>query len=199
MADFAVLNFNVREKVSKSENKVLMKNGYVLGNINNKGTESISIVLKRDEFRKTLKQYGRNAVLKLEGADNNSYHVMVKDIQTSLKDYDVHHVDFQQVQLTERVRADVALKYIGTEFLEPKRLILNRLMDSVPVTGLPQDIPEVIEFDVSKLEGGSNILIKDLAFQTDIKSELEDDQLLGSIIEAKGMDKDTTEEDGMVE
>lgn len=195
MAEFAVLNYDMRDKVTKSENKALMKNGYLLANINSKGEKSVSIVLKKDEFRKTLKQHGRNAVLKLEGKDNKNFHVMVKDIQTNAKDYDFHHVDFQQVQLTEKVRAEVALKYTGTEFLEAKRLILNRLLDTIPVSGLPQDIPEVIEHDVSKLESGSNILVKDLNFHNDITPELEGDQLIGSIIGSKSGSAEESEKD----
>lgn len=184
MSKIAVLEYDVREKVNKAENKGLMKNGYLLGNINGKGVESIAIALKKDVFRKTLKEFGRNAVIKLSGKNDNSVHVMIKTIQTNMSDYSIHHVDFQQVQLTEKVTAEVALKYTGTEFLEGKRMILNRLVDNISVIGYPQDIPEVIELDVSKMVSGDNIYIKDLAFSKDIKPEQEEDTLIGSVIGA---------------
>ncbi len=184
MAEIITLAFDNRGKISKGEKKLLQKNGYLIGNINNRGDESIAITLKKDEFKKTLKKHGRNCVMKLVSPDQNSYDVMVKEIQVNPKDYDYHHVDLQQVSLNEVVKADVAVKYIGTEFLEGKRLVLNRLMDLVPVLGLPNDIPDSVEVDVSNLNSGDNIYVGDLKFAESIKLEIDNKLLVGSIIDA---------------
>lgn len=188
MTDIITLKFENREIISKSEKKTLVNNGYLIGNINSKGADSIAIALKKDEFKKTLKKYGRNCVLKLVSPDQKSYDVMVKEIQVNQKDYSYYHVDLQQVALDEVVKADVAVKFIGTEFLEGKRLLLNRLMDLVPVLGLPHDIPDTIEVDVSTLNSGDNIYVGDLKFAENISLEIDTKLLVGSIIDAKGKD-----------
>lgn len=185
MTDTATLEFILRENLDKAEKKKLMKNGYLIGNINSKGNPSIAIALKRDAFRKTLKTYGRNAVLKLVDQKQKNYNVMIKSIQVDPKDYSYHHVDFQQVDLTEKVKAQVALKYTGLELLESKRLVVNRLVDTILVSGLPQDIPDSIEFDVSNLKAGDNIFVSDLQLIEGIKPELDQQLLVGSIIESK--------------
>lgn len=194
MAELARLEFVVRENVKKSENKRWMRNGYLIANINGKGMASIPIVIKKDEFRKVLKEYGKNCVLKLKG-NSQEYDVMVKLIQTDPKNYEYHHVDFQRVLLTERIKAEVSIKYLGVEFLEAKRLVLNRLVDAIAVSGLPQDIPDMIEYDVSKLKAGDNIYIKDLTLSKELKLEMDDDQLIGSIIESKLMDIEVSSEE----
>lgn len=181
MAVDAVLKFDLRKK-SKAENIRLMKNGYLLGSIYGKGIEAVSIVIKKDEFKKTFKHYGRNCVLQLVNQDQLSYEVMVKDIQTNPKNYDYYHVDFQRVVFTDNIKAEVPVKYSGSEFLQAKRLVLNRLIDVIPVSGLPQDIPHVIEFDLSNLNAGDNILVSDLKFGEGIRPEIDDNQLIASII-----------------
>lgn len=181
MAVDAVLGFKVRSN-TKSENIRLMKDGFLLGNISGKGIESVPIVIKKDEFKKTYKKHGRNLVLKLESPDQNDHEVMVKAIQSNPKNYEYHHVDFQKVVFTDTIKADVAVKYTGTEFLQPQRLVLSRLVDVVQVSGLPQDIPHVIEYDLSKAIAGENIFAGDLTMPEGIKLELEEKQLIGSII-----------------
>jgi large subunit ribosomal protein L25 len=177
----AVLKFDIRSN-SKAENNKLAKDGYLLGNINGKGMASVAIALKRDEFKKTIKKYGRNCVLKLENQEQQGHEVMVKAVQVNPKDYEYYHVDFQKVIFTDMVRADVAIRYKGSEFLQAKKLILNRLVDTIPVSGLPQDIPHIIEFDLSNSNAGDNITIADLTFPEGIKPEAEDQQLIGSIL-----------------
>lgn len=190
MTDTAALEFILRENAGKADNKKLMKNGYLIGNINTKGNPSIAIALKKDEFRRTLKAFGRNAVLKLMGKDKKNYDVMIKSVQVDPKDYSYHHVDFQQVDLSEEVKAEVALRYTGQELLKSKRLVLNRLVDVILVSGLPQDIPDYIEFDVSNLKAGDNILVSDLKFIDGITPELDQQLLVGSIIESKNKESE---------
>ncbi len=179
----AILNFDIRSN-SKPENNRLTKGGYLLGNINGKGMESIPIAVKKDEFKKIYKKYGRNCILKLDNRNQQGYEVMVKAIQMNSWDNEYHHVDFQKVMFTDMVKAYVAVKYRGNEFLQAKKLVLNRLMDTVPVSGLPQDIPHVIEFDLSNLNAGANITVGDLVFPEGVKPEIEGQQLIGSILEA---------------
>lgn len=181
MAVDAVLNYDIRSNL-KSERNKLINNGYILANVSGKGMDSIPIAVKRDEFNKTYKKYGRNCVIKLEGADKKSYEVMVKAIHVSPKNYQYYHIDFQRVTFNDIIKADVSIKYKGTEYLQSKRLILNRLTDTISVSGLPQDIPQNIEFDVSELNLGDNIYAGDLSLPSGIKLEMDEKTLIGSII-----------------
>jgi large subunit ribosomal protein L25 len=193
MAEAATLKINVRKNVSKAENKKLRKDGYLIGNISRKGMDSVAIAVKKDEFRKAIKTYGRNAVLSLVSDDNTTYSAMVKEVFVSPPAYDYSHVDFQQVSLTEEVKAEVAIKFTGTEFLEAKRLIINRIMDTFLVKGLPQNIPDEIEIDVSKLGGGSTLTVGDVNLPEGITTELEANQMILSINEAKVQVEETEE------
>ncbi|NLK75902.1 MAG: 50S ribosomal protein L25 [Clostridiales bacterium] len=180
-----ILQVVVRDNVSKSNNKKLRKEGYLLGNISRKGLDSVAIAVKADQFRKAIKQYGKNAVLKLQTQDNDNYNVVVKDSQVAFKDFQFLHIDFQQISLTEEIKLDVAIKFIGQEFLESKRLLLNRLMDAIPVSGLPQNIPDEIEVDLTNVSAGDSIYIRDIQFPDGITPDVEGEQMLASISEIK--------------
>lgn len=195
MAQAANLKVEVRKEVSKKENKRLQNNGFILGVINQKGMDSIPVAVKKDEFRRVLKENGRNAIIKLEDSDKNSYDVMVKTIELSPMKFDYYHIDFQKVSLTEEIKVDVALRFIGTDFLKPKRLILNRQMDTIIVTGFPQNIPDYIEIDVTEKENGDSILVGDLTLGNGITTDVDPNQHIASINEAKIVVEETTEEE----
>ncbi len=200
MAVTAVLKIEVRKEVSKKDNKKLLNDGYIIGVINHKGMDSIPVAVRKDEFRRVLKDNGRNALLKLQDSDNNSYDVMVKTIELSPMKYEYHHVDFQVVSLTENIKVDIALKFTGVEFLETKRLILNRQMDTIQVSGLPQDIPDTIEVDVSDKNSGDSIFVSDLKFDNGITCEVDPTQLVANFNEAKAStEASADDEDTVVE
>ena len=185
MSETAALKFEVRKELTKGEKRRYHKNGYIIGVINRKGEESIPIAVKMDEFRRIIKQNGRNAILKLYDSDNNSYDVIVKTIDTANLNYEYLHVDFQKVSLNEEIKVDVALKFIGTDLLTSKRLVLNRFMDTIPVSALPQDIPDFIEVDVADKNDGDIIYVKDLVLAKGLTVEEDSERMVASISVAK--------------
>ena len=62
MSDKAILKFKTRQSRSKGANNALLNEGYLLGNIVEKGNQSISIAIKKDVFRSSLNANGRNAI-----------------------------------------------------------------------------------------------------------------------------------------
>ncbi|NLK99939.1 MAG: 50S ribosomal protein L25 [Clostridiales bacterium] len=194
MAQAATLKVEVRKEVSKKENKKLLNNGFIIGVINQKGLESIPVAVKKDEFRRALKDNGRNAIFKLEDSDKNSYDVMVKTIDLTPMKYEYHHVDFQKVSLTEEIKVDVALRFIGSDLLKQKRLILNRQMDTILIAGLPQNIPDAIEIDVTDSGNGDSIYVSDLKLAEGLSTDIDPTQLIASISEAKAAAVETEED-----
>lgn len=200
MSETAALKFEVRKELTKGEKRRYRKNGYIIGVINRKGEESIPIAVKMDEFRRIIKQNGRNAILKLYDSDNNSYDVIVKTIDTANLNYEYLHVDFQKVSLNEEIKVDVALKFIGTDLLTSKRLVLNRFMDTIPVSALPQDIPDFIEVDVADKNDGDIIYVKDLVLAKGLTVEEDSERMVASISVAKAeeVSSDSEEENETV-
>lgn len=195
----AELKIEVRKEVSKPQNKKFKRDGYLIGVINQKGMESVPIAVKLDEFKRALKENGRNAIFKLQDDENNSYDVMVKTLDITPIKYEFEHVDFQKVSLDEEISVDVAVRFTGTEFLQAKRLIVNIQMDTITVSGLPQDIPDSIEVDVRTKEDGDTILVSDLELVEGISTDVDPTQLVASVNEVKIVVEEETEDDLVVE
>lgn len=184
MGNTAILNFSKRQSRSKGANNTLINDGYLLANIVERGKDSISIALKKDDFRNSLNENGRNSIYTLEDDDKNSYTVMIKDVQLKPIVNDFYHIDFQVVSLTEEVTVDVIINIVGQASVEVKGFIINRSFDSIPVTGFPQDIPDTIDIDVTGLEANDTITMGEVNLDK-VKSGLDDDELIISISEPR--------------
>ena len=185
MQETPVMKAEIRQEVTKGNKKKLRENGFIPGIISGKGMESIPVAVKKDDFRKCLNTYGRNAIIKLNNSDGKSYNVMVKEFQTSPLIYEIIHIDFQKVSLSEEIKAQVSIKIVGQELIEAKRMVLNRQLDTILVSGLPQDIPDDIEIDVSNLSSGSSIKISDISLPKGLTISGGTDQLLLSVSDGK--------------
>lgn len=188
MQETAIMNIETRINTSKGANRLLRQNGYLPANISGKGMNSIAIAIKKEAFKKMIKEYGRNAVIKLVTQDDASYTVMTKEVSIAPVINEISHLDFQIVSLTEEMKQAVPIKVIGSEFLEAKRLLLNIHMDEILVSGLPHDIPHEIEINVSDLKSGDSIAFKDLILPEGITFEYDLEQKIASVKGAKAQE-----------
>jgi large subunit ribosomal protein L25 len=192
MAELGLLNVKERE-VNAGVSKRLRREGQVPGNIFGKGAESKAVSVRRDELRKALNKFGRNAVFKLSD-DSNEYTVMVKEIQLTPIINEFQHVDFQLVSLTEETKSEVPVRIVGKESIEAKRLIIMLQTDIINVKGLPQDIPDAIDLDVTNMGAGDVVTLKDLALPKGITSEDDSELVILAINESRTQAASTDEE-----
>lgn len=99
-----------------------------------------------------------------DGEKNAERHVLLKEVQTHPVSHQLLHVDFLEVEISKTVQVAVELKPVGTA--EGVRLggVLQAVKHDVLIECLPLEIPEFIEVDVSALEIGDSLHVKDLVF-----------------------------------
>lgn len=182
-----------REKANGSAGKKLRAIGYIPGAINRKGLESVSVKIKKDELMKNIFKYGKNYLFTLDLGGQESYPAMIKEMQHSPIKREVLNVVFQQVSVTEPIKFDLNIKIVGKEALEFKELNFVQQMDKILVTGLPQDIPDFLEIDVTDLNLNDKICIGDVKFPKGIESEIEADKIILVINELR-LDDTITED-----
>lgn len=193
-----LLAARLRKSTRKGDNNALKRDGYLLANIVGKGMDSVAIAIKGENFHKVLKADGRNAVFTLAVEGDKDYTAMLKDIHLETLKNRIEHLDFQVVSLSEKIKQDVALKVVGQEMLESKRLLISSMADTVVVEGLPQDIPDEIVVDVSELEIDECIEAKDLTLPAGVTLDLEPDYKVITIAGSK-MQKSLEEEEAKEE
>lgn len=194
MNEKATLVIEKREIANSRASKQLRKIGFVPASISRKGKDSISVKVKKEELIKSLSKHGRNYIfnLKLDGDDNIS--AIVKEMNYSPLKRELMSVNFQQISLTDEIKMNVEIKLIGKDSVEFRKLLVLQQMDQIPVKGLPQDIPDFIEIDVTDLDDDDKISVGDIKYSKGIQPDIEDDKIVLTIIKPKVRGEETTEE-----
>jgi large subunit ribosomal protein L25 len=145
------LKVEPREVLGKKV-RALRRQGITPANIYGQHLESQAIQVSTDELRHVIKTAGRNDIiyLRLDGDDPRP--TFVRDIQQNPITDAILHVDFLQISLREKVRADVPIHLIGlAPAVDTYQGILMHGLDHVAVEALPTEVPSFIEVDVTSL------------------------------------------------
>jgi large subunit ribosomal protein L25 len=107
-----------------------------------------------------------NQIVALEisgGGDSRTRSAIVKDIQSDHLSGAFLHIDFQQISLDEKLTATVAIESIGDPIgVTRDGGILEHILREIEIHCLPADLPDSIEVDVSALEIGDTIHVRDI-------------------------------------
>ena len=174
---------NAESRIIKGRKvKKLRKEGIVPANIFGKKVKSKAISMKLDDFKKVYQEVGETGLINLEIKDKGQKEdraVLISNVQMNpVSDIPVH-VDFHQVDLKEKVTADVPVELTGVSPAEKQSIgTVVLYIDEIEVEALPGDLPEKFVIDISKLEAVDQaIYVKDLDIdksKVEIKMDLEE-------------------------
>lgn len=157
--------------------KTLRKDGILPGNISGKKIKSQSVQVVLKDFEKLYKEIGETGLLTLQvGTDEKP--VLIHNLQLSPVSDEPVHVDFLQVDLKEKVEADIPVELVGESPAEKQAIgTVVQHINEIKVEALPTDLPEKFEVDVTELtEVDQSIFVKDLKYdksKVEIKDDLE--------------------------
>ncbi|OGG04111.1 hypothetical protein A2Z33_03025 [Candidatus Gottesmanbacteria bacterium RBG_16_52_11] len=131
--------------------KVLRKSGKLPATVYGKKVKSASLTLNTEEFLKIYADAKETGLIDLTvGSDKKP--VLIHSVQTDPVTRNPLHVEFHQVDLKEKVRANVPIVITGTPAAVDQKVgMLLTLLDEVEVEALPAELPDKIEVDVSTL------------------------------------------------
>jgi large subunit ribosomal protein L25 len=145
------LQAKTRELTGKKV-KTLRLDGVVPAVVYGHGVPSKNLTVDYRTFEKVFNKAGESSLIDLAVEGAESAKVLIQDVQYNPMTDRITHVDFRQVNMKEKLEAEVILKFVG-ECLAVKSQggILVRSMDTVTVRCLPGDLVHEIEVDLSKL------------------------------------------------
>ncbi|MBS8121983.1 50S ribosomal protein L25 [Candidatus Vampirococcus lugosii] len=158
-------------------------------------SESVSIFFDRLPFIKIYEEKGYSMPINLVGDGINEL-VLIYDIQVDPVKNSVLHVDFHAVKADEKTEAEVSIVLVGEAPVEKQGLgKIELVKDSVLVEGLPNDLPQNISVDLSKMESiGDGIFVKDLLIDNKISIKDSFDLPIVAVVEIED-EKDEEELD----
>lgn len=156
--------------------------GLVPGNIFGNKVDSLSVSAKLSDFQSVSEKAGETQIvyLQVEGEDKERP-VLLTNIQYHpIFDY-IRHIDFHQVNLKEKVTANIPVELIGeSPAVKELQAVVVPSISEIEVEALPTDLPEKIEVDISKLIAiGDSIKVSDLIIdRTKIEVKTDPDTLV---------------------
>ncbi len=179
----AVLDVEPRVVTGKKV-KALRRQGIVPAHLYGYGTESVAVQAERQRVINMLRSVSRNAIIDLRiNGEGKPRPVVLRSVQRDPVTGDLVHIDFFQISLTQKLKADVPLHFVG----EPPAVtihggVLLHSVDSLSVEALPGEIPPHIEVDVGRLDTlDSALFVRDLAVPAGLEVLSDPDQVVAKV------------------
>ena len=174
MADITLVAELGRPKGSAASRR-LRRDGRVPAVLYGHGMEPLSLSVGARELRAALVQ-GPNQVLTL-AVGGDTHMVLARQLQRHPVRHTVAHIDFQVVRRDEVVSADVPIVLTGTATqVEMARGVLEHTLSSLSVRTTPDRIPGEIEVDVSNLDVGGSLRVRDLVLPDGVTTDADPDE-----------------------
>jgi len=175
------LSVERREQVGSKKIAILRSNGIVPGVLYGSGlgkAKSELIQVNAVELNKLLAEIEESSLVNIILGDR-SYPTLVKDIQRNPLKAEILSVDFFAPDLNEEVETPVALEFEGVSQSEKAGNTLIKIHQEIEVKALPQNLPEHISVDLSKLANLDDVIrVSDLDLPNGVEVLLDVDELI---------------------
>ena len=184
----------VRQNFGKEKMRSLRQEGRTPAILYGPKTDPLAMSLETKGFTKALLfLHGQNAVFTLDvegGKSKKKRHVLLKEIQKDPVRGTVVHADFYEINLKESLTLPVPLKFLGTPKGVDMGGVVNIQMPSVLMKGLPLNMPDEIEIDITELElGGPGVTCGDLPLPENAELLEDGESVCASVVHPAKIDE----------
>jgi large subunit ribosomal protein L25 len=153
-----------RERVGKGGARKTRADGFIPGVLYGHGEAPVPIEIKAREFQLALQHHkGGNAIVNL-AVNGGEYTALIRDVQYDPINHSVLHLDFHRISLDESIEVKVTVHLQGLAVgVKDAGGILEHILRDIEVRCLPTAIPSSIDADVSHLNIGDSIHVRDLS------------------------------------
>lgn len=180
------INATVRQTGKQSVLTDLRTEGKVPGTYYGKKIDPVTIFVDDDELREAMHTgAGSNVMVDLiidDPALKGKQTVMIKDLQKNPITGQLLHVDFVKVSMSEEIHATIPVTVAGEAAGVKVGGVLQHPTRELNVKCLPGNMPEHYEIDVTALEIGDSIHVKDLTAVEGVEILNDPDEILVSIV-----------------
>jgi len=203
--DQVSLSAIIRTKTGKSVARKLRQQGILPAVLYGPKTKSIPLAVNAHDFKKIITKIPKQQVLftlelKKEGDEEavEKRTALVKELQLHPVSDEIRHIDFYEVFMDEVVETEVPIKIVGTaKGVETGKGMLELLRRTITISCLPLSIPKEIPVDVSDLDVGDALHVKDLKAEEGIEFVDDPDTTIVTVVptEAEAVEEEEEEEE----
>lgn len=203
----SILNVKKRVRLGKGGSREIRREGNVPAILYGKGSVPIPLLVNPKELNQALStEAGENTLIEMHISDGDNEITklsLLRDVQMDHISSKSIHFDFLELDMNTRLSVQVPIRIVGKSIgVHEQKGILDEVMREIAVECLPSNIPNVFELDVTNLELGDSIHVKDLKVSDNIEI-LEDPESTIITIVAPKVEVEVVEEpeveEGVVE
>ena len=167
MADVE-LKVEARETLGKEEAGRMRRAGKVPGVVYGPGREPKSITADPAEVIAILKsKIGKNTILTLKSEDKalNNKKVMIREHQVNALTDKLAHIDLMEIAKDRRIKVRIPIELTGRPVGLDNGGTIDLLLREIEISCMPDEIPESIPVDISHLDIGNAMHVKDVKLE----------------------------------
>jgi large subunit ribosomal protein L25 len=183
MATQATLKAQPRREQGKSATRKMRAAGRIPAVVYGHGDETRMISVDAHELDLLFKRvHYENTLIELEiDGEKAPVRTLVREVQSHAYKPLLLHVDFQQVHAGEQIHVDIPIRLIGSPAGAKLGGVLMHTVTDLPARCLPDRIPESLEVDISALQIGDSIHLRDIPLPEGVEPEIDADRTICSI------------------
>jgi large subunit ribosomal protein L25 len=127
---------------------------------------------------------GENVLVELEIAGEKSTRTaLVQEVQHSPVSGDIRHVDFHAISMDETIQAEIPLEPVGiANGVKNFGGLLEQSLRALTIECLPRDLPDRITVDISALNIGDSIHVRDIRLPSGVTAKVQPDLTAFSVL-----------------
>ncbi len=173
----------IRDSIDKKATKALRRDGYLIANIYGKGLENINAAFKDNEFIKAVRR--KETLIFDVKVGDKTLPVIIQEYQRDPVTNRLLHVDLRVAQKGLLSKYLVPVKTTGTPIGLKNKGVLITSKKRLLVKAKAEDLPNAFVLDVSDLDTGDSILIRDMEVPANVTLMDADRVSVVGVIKAK--------------
>jgi large subunit ribosomal protein L25 len=190
MAQQVKLKAQKRTAIGRNSIKKIKEQGFVPGTIYGSQAQPLNLQVDGRELSNVLAHASSEHVLvELEIADGDQSTnrlALIQEVQHHPLKRQLLHVDFHAVSATEKITSEVPIEAVG-EALGVRTFggLLEYSLRSLEVECFPQDLPDIIRVDVTNLNIGEALHVRDLQLPDGVEALTDGDLTAISVVASR--------------
>jgi large subunit ribosomal protein L25 len=173
------LTAHSRKVFGSADSRRQRRNGKIPAVIYGHG-EPKGLLIDAHEFNTKFMTVSESTIINLQ-VDGDSRDVLIRDYQEDTVSGAITHVDFYEIERGKALRTNVGLRLTGAAVGIREGGILESFVHELEVECLPKDLPASIDVDITDLEIGHSIHIRDISIPPGVQILNSQDQVICTI------------------
>ena len=190
MAQQVKLKAQKRTVIGRNAIKKIKKEGLVPGVIYGSQAEPMALQVEARALTSVLAHaLSEHVLVELEivdGSQSNSRLALIQEVQHHPLKRELLHVDFHAVSATEKITPEVPIEAVGDALgVRTFGGLLEYSLRTLEVECFPQDLPEIVRIDVTNLNIGEALHVRDIPLPSGVESLTDGDLTVVSVVASR--------------